>query len=183
MTDRAIIAEFFRHAGGATRLHSLTVVSDYTCNDGRILRSKKTYDVEWSHRYGYYLFHNSGSGGSERVSVMGAYFTSGPAIVRETKSTWCHRPDSSGRKTHIVRKRNRTRRLTCLPEHIDLRPGHDLLDWLKWENVEQDAVWCSECKDWLRGDYLCEHTWWCDKIGWYSTPSDRCGHDREECQS
>lgn len=69
-----------------------------------------------------------------------------------------------------------------LPRHIDLDPGQDLLAWLECNGVEQDAVWCSECDDHVRGDYLCEHTWWCDKNGWYSTPTERCGHEREECE-
>lgn len=181
--NRAIIAEFLVERGGRIlpRLFNLTVVRDFVCSDGRVVRSKDQYDVNWHRNGEYYLFHKSGMGGAERVKVMGNYFTSGPAIVRETKATWCHRPDPTGRRTRDTRRRNRTRRMSTLPEHIDLRPGEDLLDWLENHNVQQDAVWCSECCDHVRGDELCKHCWWCEKNGWYSTPSERCGHNRGEC--
>jgi hypothetical protein len=184
MSARAVIAEFFRPASGVARLHALTVVEDFGCSDGRVIRSKKTYDVEWSRRYGYYLFHHSGSGGGEIVDIRGIYHASGPAVLKEGPAEWCSGRDKPhGRETRLIRKRNRTRRLLRLPRHIDLRPGEDLFDWLESEGVEQDAVFCSECDDWVRGDYLCEHTWWCDKVGYYSTPTDPCGHDREECEA
>lgn len=182
---RAIIAEFFREPGGMTRLHTLTVIQEKVSPHYGVQISRDYYDVEWSKRYGCYLFDQCGAGGGNRtVPVRGLYFTSGPARVREKKSTWCYggqRPDPAGLRTRAIRKRNRTRRLLNLPKHFDLQPGEDLVDWLQSHHIEQDAVWCSECNDWVRGDYLCEHTWWCDKIGWYSTPSDRCGHDSEEC--
>jgi hypothetical protein len=185
MTDRAIVAEFFRPACGCPRLHAMTVVEDFECSDGRVLRSLKTYDIEWCRTYGYYLFNNSGNGGDETVETSGIYHASGPAVVQEKPAQWVDGRDNPpwrGRRTRMIRKRNRTHRLFRLPKHIDLEPGQDLLDWLECEGVQQDAVWCSECADWVRGDYLCQHTWWCEKIGWYSTPSDRCGHEREECE-
>lgn len=185
MTERAIIAMFYRPASGVPRLHALTLVNDYICYDGQIIRSRTEYDVEWSRSYGYYIFHQSGCGGGERVTASGLYYASGPASVNEQSAQWCDsrdKPPWHGRRTRIIRKRNRTRRMARLPRHIDLDPGQDLLAWLEHNGVDQDAVYCSECVDWVRGDHLCEHTWWCDQIGWYSTPGDPCGHDREECQ-
>lgn len=183
MTERAIVATFFRSAVGITRLHAVTVVSDFTCSDGRTVRSRDYYDVDWSKRSGCYLFNKSGSGGREPVEVQGLFFTSGPVEIRREPPTWCSaRGPIEGPATRRIRRRNPTRRMMTLPGHITLEPGQDLLDWLQGENIEQDAVFCSECSDMVRGDYLCEHTWWCDKISWYSTPSDPCGHaGGEDC--
>lgn len=186
MTDRAVIAEFFRPACGVPRLHALTVVKDFVCSDGRVLRSQTQYDVEWSRTYGYYLFHQSGSSAGDLVTIGGIYHASGPAVLHEKPSQWVSgrdKPPWRSRATRLVRKRNPMHRLLRLPKHIDIEPSQDLLDWLQSNGVHQDAVWCSECKDWMRGDYLCEHTWWCEKNGGYSTPSEPCCHSREECES
>lgn len=185
MTERIIIAQFFKRPGGGMLLHGMTVIEEKISPHYGVQIARDYYDVEWSNGCGCYLFDHSGSGGGNRPShVTGLYFISGPARVIEKKSLWCYggqRPDPAGLRTRAIRKRNRTRRLFNLPKHFDLQPGDDLFDWLQNENIEQDAVWCSECVDYVRGDYLCEHTWWCDKIGWYSTPSERCGHDPKEC--
>lgn len=183
MTERAIVATFFRAANGVTRMHALTTIEDFDCSDGRVIRSRKYYDVDWSRRSDCYLFHCSGGGGGEPIEVEGLFFTSGPVELLRRPPTWCSsRGPIEGPATQRIRRRNPTRRMMLLPAHIKPRPGHDLLDWLKWDNIEQDAVFCSECRDMIRGDYLCKHTWWCDKVGWYSTPSDRCGHGGgEEC--
>lgn len=33
------------------------------------------------------------------------------------------------------------------------------------------------------GDGLCEHVWWCEHCDGFSTPAQRCGHDRDERSS
>ena len=42
-----------------------------------------------------------------------------------------------------------------------------------------DTVYCSRCEDDLPSEHLCHHIWWCDKCGWYSSPSERCKHRRK----
>lgn len=175
--QRAIVAEFHQNAGGRLTLFAMTVEGD---------SYRKTYDVEHSRRYGY-LFHCSGSGGSGPVPVSGAYFVSGNLDVREEPTQLVHagdRPPWRSSETSAIRERNRTRRLDRLPKSFDLEPGMDLLGWLRRNAIEQDAVWCAECRDWNRGDELCKHMWWCDEVGWYApgcSPCKKCidGHCRD----
>lgn len=182
MTERAIVATFFRSAAGVTRLFALTVIEDNEHRGGRVFRVRKEYDIDWSRGEGCYLFHYNGGGGGESVPVRGLFFTSGPVNVDREPSDWCDGRRTKRRdRTRRIRKRNPTRRMMRPPPHIDLRGCDSLLDWLERHNVQQDAVWCSECADAIRGDHLCKHTWWCSKNGWYSTPSERCGHEQEEC--
>lgn len=182
MVERGIVAQFYKEPGGRLALNSLTVIeckSDHV--GGREYIARTEYDVDWSRSYGY-LFHQSGGGGRPPIDVSGVYFTSGAVAIKENPATWC---DGRGRerRTKAIRKRNRTRRLLNLPKAIDLRDGQDLFDWLQDNGINQDAVWCSECRDFVLGDELCKHTWWCEKIGWYSTPADRCGHERGDCEA
>lgn len=177
--DRAIVAEFFRPPHGTTRLHALTVVEDRISREGKAYRSRTQYDVEWSRKLGYYLFHQSGGGGGEQVEIGGIFFTSGPAKVKKKQAQWVDgndKPPWRSRRTKELRRVNKTRCLPQLPRHIDLieADGGDLLKWLERTSVDVDAVYCSECRDWVRGDHLCKHCWWCDKVGWYSTPAERC---------
>lgn len=184
MTERAIVATFHRSASGMTRLYAVTAVSDFECSDGRVIRTCVHYDVDWSKSCDCYLFHRSGHGGGEPVEVEGLFFASGPVQVERKPSMWCSPGgEKDVRGTRRIRRRNPTRRMMKLPRHIALDPGHDLLNWLELENVQQDAVWCHECHENVRGDYLCAHIWWCEKIGWYSTPSEPCGHERGDCES
>lgn len=162
--NRAMVGQFFKEPSGHFRLFSLTVVEEGE-DRGRAYRMRKSYDVDYSRRYGY-LFHMSGAGGSHAEPVDGPYFACGDLEVEERSSTLVNKK---------ARDRNRTRRLRAIPKAFDLEPGQDLLGWLQHNAIQQDAVWCSECKDNVPGDELCEHCWWCGEIGWYSTPSDRCG--------
>jgi hypothetical protein len=183
----AVVTRFFRHAIGSPKIHSVTVIEDGISSDGRAYIYRKEYDVEWSRSCGYYLFHHSGSGGDTVVTVSGLYHVTGGAAVKEEPAEWVDARDHApwrGRRTRVIRKRNRTRRMQRPPRMIDLEPGEDVLAWLEREGVEEQAVWCSECHDHIRGDELCKHCWWCDKIGWYSTPSERCGcQTRGACEA
>lgn len=179
--ERGVVAEFFKYPGGRLEIVSLTVVDNRTAIDGRECVSRTLYDVDWSSRHGY-IFHQSGSGGGSRVEVRGIYFATGSMWLVERRAEWCdHRRREQA--TKAIRKRNRTRRILNLPRQIDLSEGEDLLGWLQRSAIEDHAVHCSECRDFVPGDELCAHTWWCKKICWYSTPSDRCGHEREECEA
>jgi hypothetical protein len=68
-----------------------------------------------------------------------------------------------------ARKRNKTRRL-AMP--IDLDGCVDILHYLECRGIQQEAVWCSTCKDHLPEEELCEHCWWCDTVGDYVTPDE-----------
>lgn len=170
---RAIVAQFQRFAGRIW-LWSITVFEEKTTPRGSYI-SKTIYDVDYSKKFGY-LFHQSGFGGDCSVRVEGLYFVFGDVKINEAPSNFV---------TRKSRRLNPTRRLTKLPPYFDLEPGTDILDWLQHNGIEQDAVYCSICRDYLPGDSynLCSHIWWCEKSGWYSTPSEPCGHAREECES
>jgi hypothetical protein len=183
MTERAIVAQFYKTAGGRFELWSLVSIENKKAKDGsdETWFMRTTYDVDLSHKFGY-LYYQSGCGGSGPVSVDGIYFTSGEVTVKEEPNQLCERSKTTLRwKTKEIRARNKTRRLRKLPKLF--RSEFDLLEWLELNGINQPAIWCSECKDIMPEDKLCEHCWWCETNGWYSTPSERCGHKREECQS
>lgn len=168
MSDRATVALFHKSLGGRFTLFSLTVIerkADYVSRD--------TYDVDLSRGHGFYLYHMSGAGGCGPIPVDGIYFTTGDVEVEEKASTLCNKK---------LRRVNATRRLRALPKAFADAPAGDLLEWLYTNGVNENAVWCSKCNDHVPGDTLCEHTWWCDEIGWYSTPSEPC-KCRRRCAS
>lgn len=186
-TTIGVVGHFYRAPNGETRLFTLTVISEgYSRHNDKIYISRKVYDVEWSKKYGY-LFHNSGSGGGNVVKVDGLFFCSGDVEIERDRCQLVDARDNPpwrSKRTIRIRRINATRRMMRLPRHVDLQPGQDLSTWLGWNGIEQDPVYCSECRDWVPGDELCKHCWWCDKRCWYSTPSDRCGHaSREECDA
>lgn len=172
---QAVVAQFYRAPGGKLEMFWLTALERQVGHDGREYFSLRTYDVDLSKRYGY-IFHMSGFGGDD-VVVDGPYFCSGDGLpVRERPSRLCSWPRrDDGQRTRAMRRRNRTQRLVALPRYFDLEPGQDLLDWLEQNGIDGPSVYCSECRDWVLGDELCEHCWWCEKTSWYSTPGERCG--------
>lgn len=168
---RTILAEFHKEAGGRLILFSVNVFED-----GGDYYSRTIYDVDRSKKYGY-LFDQSGAGGGRKVCVSGIYFLGGavPVEVVEKPTNLVSAGDSPpwrSRETRVIRDRNRTRRLRQLPKEFRCDDG-DLMNWLERNAIQQDGVWCSACRDWVPGDDLCDHSWWCDAVSWYSTPEDR----------
>jgi hypothetical protein len=180
--SRAVVAQFIKGAGGRLELWSVTCMEEKRDHSGKTYVSRDYYDVETSRRYGY-IFHMSGAGGGrKRISVDSPYFVSGNVGIAEKPNRLCCWPvDKTGRRTRAIRKRNRTRRLTTLPEYFDLQPGEDLLTWLEHTAINQEAVFCSECKDFFPEDSTCEHIWWCENDGQWSTPGERCNHVGLDC--
>jgi hypothetical protein len=180
---RAIVAQFHKTAGGRFELWSLTTITEEPAKDGsgEVWLSKAVYNVDWSRKYGY-LYHQSGAGGSRPVPVNGIYFASGDVQIKEQPCLLCERSKATGRwRSREIRARNKTRRLRILPKAFRMDSGN-LFDWLEVNGIEGDSVYCSECRDNFPGDWLCEHCWWCEKIGWWSTPSERCDcKNQEEC--
>ena len=175
---RTIVAEFHKPARGPLELFSLTVIEPCTLWGGAPGVSRTVYDVDRSKKFGY-IFHESGSGGGlSPVHVSGIYYARGDIEIKESPCQLVDGRDTPfyrGKRTRAIRKRNRTRRLRALPRPFG---GHaDLVEWLECNAIQAESVYCSQCKDSMPGyDYdLCEHCWWCDKVGWYSTPGDRCG--------
>ena len=168
-----IIAEFFFRPNGRRELSQL-----YVQEPGS--KSWSGYDVDFSKAYGY-VFHNS-SDGCGPVPVSGPYWTNaGTGAVIPQPSRLCDKR---------TRKLNGTHRLSRIPiefrthQYWQDRKPTDLLDWLEQNAIESDVVWCSTCNDCFPTDNMCEHCFWCEKIGWYSTPSEPCScvgnHEDEE---
>jgi hypothetical protein len=189
MSVIGIIGEFYKDSGNRLKLNSLTVITEtLKAYDGKVHRGRDGYDVEWSRHYGY-MFHNSSGGGAKTVEVSGIYFMSGDVTVEEFPCQFVDHRDRSpfnGKRTKAVRKRNRTRRLPVLPKAFDMDGCANLLEWLEQHAIQSDAVYCSVCRDYYPTSdewNMCEHIWWCEKTGWWSTPSERCKcKTRELCQ-
>lgn len=190
--NRDVVAEFFKDSAGRVRINNLTVLQEeMSRHDGKVYTIRQYWDVDYSKKYGY-LFHMSGCGGNGPIEVRGIYFVegNGKPNIREKDPQWVDARDKppfeEQLRTQAIRKRNRTRRLAKLPKSIDLREGEDILDWLQSNCIEGDSVWCSICRDCFPGSddwNLCEHCWWCDEAGNYSTPTERCDcKSREECR-
>lgn len=170
-TSRSTVVEFQKDSSGRFLPFSLTVIEDHGDHLYR-----KIYDIERSRKYGY-MFDLSGCGGSGPVPVSGPYFVTGNASVKEGKCQLVDGKDKApwrSKKTKAIRARNRTRRLRNLPKAFAVKSGEDILDWLNANALECDSVWCSTCLDSFPEDSTCEHIWWCDATGWWSTPSERC---------
>lgn len=201
--SREVVSMFFKDSSKRVCLNSIVVLQEIDGTTGAYVR-KEFWDVDYSKKFGY-LYHMSGAGGDDSIEVSGIYHTTATFVTKrllgvpiaaleglhivEKPPQWVDARDESPfdnqPRTLAIRKRNRTRRLDKLPKSFDLQPGQDLLDWLQHNGIESESVWCSSCRDCFPGsnDYdLCEHVWWCDKTGDYSTPDSRCGcDDRDEC--
>lgn len=174
---RAIVAEFYKDSGGRVTLFSLTAL-EYKVrrHDGKSYLHRDMYDVEHSRKYGY-IYHMSGAGGGMEVEVSGIYFVSGEVKIKEKPCQLVSptdKPPWRSKKTRIIRERNRTRRLRKLPKAFQHEPATDLLQWLETYAIDEEAVYCSICRDYMPGGELCKHCWWCKEIGWYSNPDERC---------
>lgn len=180
-TSRLIVAEFYKSPRGRLTLCALTTISE-GADRGRAYTIRRQYDVDLSRRYGY-IYHLSGSGGGNAVEVSGIYFATQGVSIRETPTNLVHatdRPPWRSQKTKVIRERNRTRRLRSLPRSFPLEAGWDLLTWLEYNAINSETVWCSACGDDLPETDLCDHCWWCDETGEWSTPSERCACEPEK---
>lgn len=199
---REVISLFYKDKSNRVRLNSLVVLQEERSrNNVETFLVRQEWDVVFSRRFGY-IFHNSGCGGDESIEVSGIYHTTtnyvakkllgkplgelvAPVII-EKNPQWVDSRDNppfdDQPRTIAVRKRNQTRRLNKLPKHIDSQPGQDVLDWLENNGIEGESVWCSICRDYMPGENynLCDHCWWCEHTGTYSTPNDRCSCETYE---
>ena len=42
--------------------------------------------------------------------------------------------------------------------------------------MDEDTTWCEICKDYWPDSDLCQHIWWCEECGWWTTPTEPCPH-------
>lgn len=202
---REVIGHFYKDSSKRVHLNALTVLQETKGYEGRVYVSRQEWDVDYSRKFGY-IFHMSGCGGGEEVEVSGIYHRTTTCVAKrllgepvealtaprivEKEPQWVDSRDEppfdNRPRTKAIRERNRTRQIFRLPKVFDKTPEADLMDWLNDNGIESDSVWCSSCRDCFPGNddwNLCEHCWWCDKTGTYSTPSERCDcKSREECR-
>jgi hypothetical protein len=164
-TNDLYVVNFHKDAGGRLKLFGVAVLDAGGSTD--------FYDVDWSRTYRCYVYHMSGCGGFARpLEVDGIYYASVGAPIRETPSRLVDERS---------RRRNATRRLARLPKAFS--GGENILRWLEQNGINDEAIWCAACRDWLPGSDLCRHVWWCDRTGAYSTPDERCAcATRSDCR-
>lgn len=178
--NREVVGMFFKEEDGSVHLNSLVVLQEeWSSYHNAVCVSKQYYDVDYSKGYGY-IFHMSGCGGDSPIEVSGLYFVKGSPAIEEKPPAWVDPQDCppwQGHGTKAIVARNPTQRLGELPLTFAGAEDGDLLSWLQNSGIESDSVWCSTCRDCFPGNNeydLCEHCWWCDATGEYSTPSERC---------
>lgn len=170
-TPRSAIAFFHKDSRGRLTMNSLIAVGGE-----RYPNTVTYYDVDFSRDRGCHLYHMSGAGGRPPIEVSGIYVLSGEPV--EVTESPCNLVQEASRK------RNRTRKLLSAPADFKLEEGWDYLDWLERNGIHGDAVWCAKCRDFMHEESPCRHVWWCDRVGIWSTPDERCKcKDREECRS
>ena len=61
--------------------------------------------------------------------------------------------------------------------HVEIDPnafGYDMVteipDDILREASEGSTYYCTICDDFLPGDFMCNHVWWCETLGWYAGP-------------
>ncbi len=131
-----------------------------TATEGR----HRAYNLDWCNRDGTLYQHDSGGGAAGVIEVYGrsTYWASAGVQIKEKPS-----------KGYPVK------RLKRLPRRWPLSR-------IFAEAEEGETEYCSTCDDWLPtddADRICDHIWWCDKKGWWSTPQERCGEDCKSCRS
>lgn len=164
--EQAAIAIFHKRPNGHFELFSVyTSGPDFTHTTG--------YDVDWCKRDGLYYYHMSSGGPllpDHPMPVDGIYWSERPDIVKEQPSTLVNAAS---------RKRNKTRRLARIPKAFtrDRWKSNatypDIFAWLEDNGVQGSVNYCSECEDEIPDDQPCEHIWWCEEHGLWSTPSER----------
>jgi hypothetical protein len=135
--------------------------------------STSVYDFDWCERDQTLYQHKSGGGG-ENFYIH----PSGEPAKPPRCAVWWNR--------EIVKPTNGRIRTSFLGERYLRRIGYDVLTEPLpvlggSENPFSDACdgdveYCSRCNDHLPTDNLCDHIWYCEKCGVYSTPSERCKH-------
>jgi hypothetical protein len=124
-----------------------------------------TYDVEWCRRDKQLYYHNSGCGPIRPFKVgSGTTYWAAKGIAVDAEEGAIRLDRAKGK------------------EQFERRLAGDY-------NVstfdESACTYCSVCDDHLPSEDTyepCEHVWWCDDAGWWSTPGERCPWDCEDCR-
>jgi hypothetical protein len=128
------------------------------------------YDFEWCERDRQLYYNMSGFGSTRdiEVSAWEVYWMSSAMKAKVQKN-----------KTRLHKGQKKGRRLARMPRGYPL--GR------LFEDAEESSTeYCSVCDDYLpvsETDHPCGHIWFCDEVGQWSTPDERCPDDcqGEDC--
>lgn len=123
------------------------------------------YDVEYRKASGNLYARHSGTGYKPEVCLGSSRrnFWAGPGIL-VTVSRWPEEIYVPAPESYRV--------------ELPAKYAGELWSWA----VEGRCEWCSVCEDWMpiENAVLCEHIWYCDECGEWSTPEERCDCKCEE---
>lgn len=121
------------------------------------------YDFDWSEKDGELYWHKSGDGGDRSVEL-------GQRVDGTLIRYWAH-------PSVVVEDPQNGRRLK--------RPLRQFPPTKLFDFPESETEWCSICKSRVSTEPWrpCPHIWWCNEMGWWSTPGERCGASNKTCQS
>lgn len=175
--EQAVAVAFFKKPNGRFELFSIFT------SEGPDFRSCSGYDVDWCKRDGVYYYHNSSGSPllpNDPIEIDGIYWCLRPEIVKAKRCNLIGREN---------RKRNKTRRLLTIPKAFTHdrwnanKSYSDIFDWLQENGIEDSTNYCSECEDSIPDGEPCEHIWWCDEHGIWSTPTERDRGFKCDCES
>jgi hypothetical protein len=121
------------------------------------------YDFTYSKIFNQLYYHNS-SGGRDFYAYDGQYWVDEEFL-------------------YLMRNYRSTREKVALPDPAKrlLEIPQDLQDELTFA-IEKDVVCCSKCEDWFPEDDHCQHVFWCERCGDWSTPFSRSKRDVGGCK-
>lgn len=118
--------------------------------------SRHVYNVEFSKAFNHWIRSLTGFFGDKTPYPL---------------TTWDGKGKFWAADGVLLQDADKVKRLKQLPRHYSN-------DWFRNTFSAGTILGCSTCNDWFPdepGDY-CEHIWWCDICGDWSTPDERCPH-------
>ena len=108
------------------------------------------YDFDWSKHFGCHIHDMSSFGGDP--------------YIQHAHHRWWAADGVAVRLAHPAGPAPAETRMEALPPDFGNPLG---------EGIDDRALWCAECNDCFPSDEPCEHCWWDEEEGAYSTPDER----------
>ncbi len=146
---------------------------------GRRVGFGSMYDIERSKASGEFLMSDSGGGDAGHLQRPDAKWWARADHPVADVDVYDGHGAVTGRPPDEKNRVGDDHLLSFQGMQGDPFPIKDLADRVR---VVDSLVVCGTCDDWLDGDDTnnpCEHTRWCDKCGWWSTPEEPCRHDKK----
>lgn len=164
-TEKILAIEYFRDDSGKILPFSVFTAG----SDNPDYHSEYDFDFCKSNQTLYY--HNSSMGCAFYVNKL-----ANPSIPPSSFLWWdksIHPESNDGQaRRHLTVEEIKAIGYGVIGEPLEIDGSKNPFDNAEYGELQ----YCSECDEFFREDDLCEHIWWCDKCGWFSTPDERCGH-------